>query len=100
MASLAAVLPLNPTPTEPFFRLCEGDAEIGKVLQVLLLHASYQRFRRDTFALGAQHDRRAVRVVGANINTIVSAQLLKTHPDIGLHVLEHMADVDRTIGIG
>jgi len=78
----------------------EGNAEIGKVLQMLLVHAFDQGFRSNSLALRAQHDRRAVRVVGANVGAFVAAQFLKAHPDVRLYVLEHVADVNRTVGIG
>ena len=80
--------------------IVEIDAEIGEIAQVLGCMRSISCFRGDAFGLGAQHDRRAVRVVGADVDAFVAAQFLKTHPDVGLHVLEHMADMDRSIGIG
>ncbi len=80
--------------------IVEADAEIGEIPQVLGVHALDQRFRGNALGLRAQHDRRAVRVVGADVNTLVTAQFLKARPDVGLHVLEHVADVDRAIGVG
>ena len=63
------------------------------------VHALDQLFRADTFCLGTQHDGRAVSVVCAHKNTLMTAQLLKTHPDIRLHILEHVADMNRSICI-
>ena len=49
---------------------------------------------------GAHHDRRAVRVVGADVDGAVAAQLLEAHPDVGLDVLDQMAQVDVPVGVG
>jgi hypothetical protein len=50
--------------------------------------------------LGAQHDRRAVGVVGADVMAFVAAQLLEAHPDVGLDVFDQMPEVDRAVGVG
>jgi hypothetical protein len=55
---------------------------------------------RDAFLLGAQHDRCAVGVVGADVPAFVAAHLLEAHPDVGLDVLDQVAEVDRAVGIG
>ncbi len=78
----------------------KSDPKIREILQVLLVHAFDQFFRAYAFGLGAQHNGCAMGIIRADVNAIVTAQLLKTHPDIRLHVLEHVADVDRAICIG
>ncbi len=50
--------------------------------------------------LRRQHDRRAVRVVGADEMHLVALHPLEAHPDIGLDVLHHVADVERRVGVG
>ena len=57
-------------------------------------------FFADAFLPGADHDRRAVRVVGADVDAAVADELLEAHPDIGLDVLDQMAHVDVAIGVG
>ena len=47
-----------------------------------------------------EHDRRAVRVVGADEMHLVALHALKTHPDIGLDVFHDVADVERPVGVG
>ena len=64
------------------------------------LHVGDQRLFAAPFLPGADHDRRAVRVVGTHVDAAVAAQLLKAHPDIGLDVLDQMAEVDVPIGVG
>jgi hypothetical protein len=64
------------------------------------MHAFDQRLRRDAFLLGAQHDRRAVRVVGADVPALVAAHLLEAHPDVGLDVFDQVAEVDGAVGVG
>ena len=49
---------------------------------------------RDAFGLRLEHDRRAVGVVGADVIAFVAAQFLEAHPDVGLHGLEQVAQMD------
>ena len=56
--------------------------------------------RRLAGLLGGDHDRRAVRVVGADEVHLVAAHALEAHPDVGLDVLHHVADVERRVGVG
>ncbi len=79
--------------------LVEPDAELGEIGAVLFFHVGNQLFRRNAFLVGAQHDRRAMSIVGANIKAFVAALLLKTHPDVGLDVFDEMAEVNRAVGI-
>ncbi len=48
---------------------------------------------------GAQHDWRAVRIAGADIDAIVTDEFLETHPDVGLQILHEMADMNRSVCI-
>src|SRR5438034_1066620 len=47
-----------------------------------------------------QHDGRAVRVVGAHEMHLVALHALEPHPDVGLDVLHHVADVERRVRVG
>ncbi len=78
----------------------EGHMEAGKIPRMLGMDAGDQLFGRDALLLGAQHDRRAVGVVGADIPALVAAHLLEAGPDVGLDVLDQVAEVDRAVGIG
>ena len=49
--------------------------------------------------LGGQHDRSAVRVVGADEMHGMAVHALKAHPDVGLDVLHDVADVKGRIGV-
>lgn len=80
--------------------IVEVHAEVGEVGGVLGLYVGNELLGGDAFFLGAQHDRRAVRIVGADVDGLIAAQLLVAHPHVGLHVLEHMAEVDGAVGIG
>ena len=55
---------------------------------------------RDAFRLGLEHDRRAVRVVGADEMHLVALHALEAHPDVGLDVLHDVADVERAVRVG
>ena len=59
----------------------ELDLERGEVGQVGLLHAGDQVLFANAFLAGADHDRLAVRVVGADIDAPLAAKLLETDPD-------------------
>jgi hypothetical protein len=58
-----------------------------------------QRLRGHTLGLGLQHDRRAVRVVGADEVHRVALHPLEAHPDVGLDVLHDVADVERAVRV-
>ena len=65
-----------------------------------LLHLGDQRLFADALLPGADHDRRAVRVVGADVDAAVADELLEAHPNVGLDVLDQVADVDVAVGVG
>jgi hypothetical protein len=77
----------------------ETDVEAGKVARMLAMHAFDQRLRRDSLLLGTQHDRRAMRVVGADVPALMAAHFLEAYPDVGLNVLDQMTEVDCAVGI-
>lgn len=60
----------------------------------------YKLLRRNAELIGFQHDRRAVSIVGAYVDTLMSALLLKTHPDIGLNIFNEVPKVNGAVGIG
>jgi len=78
----------------------EADAEGVEVALVLVPDALDQGLRGDALAFGAQHDRRAVGVVGADVVDFVALHALETHPDVGLDVFHQVAQVDAAVGIG
>ena len=75
-------------------------SKVGEVALVLLLHLGDELLFADARLAGADHDRRAVRVVGADVAAVVADELLEADPDVGLDVLDQMADVDRAVGVG
>ena len=89
----------------PIFRamgaavVVEFDVESGKIADMGLAHGGDQFFLAYALLLGPDHYRRAVRVVRANINAAMAAELLKTNPNVGLQVLHQMSDVDMAVGI-
>ena len=78
----------------------ERDVKVAEVGAVFTAHALDEQFGGDALLLRAQHDGRAVRVVGAHIHAVMPAQLLESHPDVGLDVLDQVSHMDRPIGIG
>jgi hypothetical protein len=41
-----------------------------------------------------------MRIIGAAIDAIIPALLLKAHPDVGLHGLDDVAEVQGAVGVG
>ena len=79
--------------------IVEFDVKVGKISLVFFARAGDELFLGATARTSALHDRRAMRIVRTNVNRPMSAQLLKPNPDVGLNVLDQMADVDRAVGI-
>ena len=87
-----------------FFRMgavvvVETHIEISEVRLVLFCRGRDQCFRCNTLLACPQHDGRAVGVIGADIGALLATQALETCPDIRLDIFDHMANVDRAIGI-
>ncbi len=78
----------------------EGHAEGREIGRMGLLHAGDEGFRGNACLLGGQHDRRAVGVVGADVSHLIAAHALEAHPDVGLDVADHVAEVQRAVGVG
>ena len=78
----------------------ERDVEAREIPQVIGVHALDEALGRDPLGLGAQHDRRAVGVVGAHVVAALPAEPLEAHPDVGLDVLDQVAEVDGAVGVG
>ena len=54
---------------------------------------------RNAFLARANHNRRAVRIVGAHIDAIIPAHLLKPHPKIGLHILHQVPHMNIAVRV-
>ena len=78
----------------------EFDIEGGEVANMVFTHVGDEFFFAAAFLASSQHDRRTMRVVSAHIDDAMTTQLLKTHPDIGLDVLDQMPDVNLSVGVG
>src|ERR1700722_9958660 len=81
-------------------KLIELDQEAAIVALGLLGAAGDQGLGCHAFLLGADHDRRTVSILGAAIDAIVSALLVKAHPDVGLDGLDDVAEVQWAVGVG
>ena len=78
----------------------ERDLEVGEVLQVRLVAARNELLRRNALGARADHHRRAVRVVRAHVHAFVAAHLLEADPEVGLDVLDQVAEVDVPVRVG
>lgn len=41
-----------------------------------------------------------MRIIGTDVPALMAAQFLEAHPNVGLDVLQHMTQMNRTVGIG
>ncbi len=76
------------------------DQKVGKIPFMLVFDPGDQGLRLDPEFFRLEHHGGAVGVVGTDIDAFVAPQPLKAHPDIGLDVLEQMAQMNRAIGVG
>ena len=80
--------------------MVEGHLEAGEVGQVGLPHRRDQVLLATALGPGPDHDRRAVGVIGAEIDHLVAAELLKPYEDIRLDVLDEVPEMDMPVGVG
>ena len=76
-----------------------ADPEPGEVGLVSVAHLLDKFFFGYTSFSSTLHDRRAVRVIGPHEDAVVPTQSLESNPDVRLHMLDHMADMNVAIGV-
>ncbi len=76
------------------------NVKASKVSLVSLAHRFDQFFLATALFASANHDRRAVRIVSADVDTAMAPELLEADPNVGLDVLDQVPDVDRAVGVG
>ena len=72
----------------------------GEIPHVGGAHSADELLGGDSLALGAQHHRRAVRIVRADMPAFGAAHPVKTGPDVGLNVAEQVAQVNVPVCVG
>ena len=98
-------LPELSTQFAVLFAVCaavivELDVESSEIPDVSVPHFGNECFLAAAFFPRPNHDRRAVRIVGAEVDALVASQFLEAHPDVRLDVLDQMPDVDVPVGVG
>src|ERR1700722_10786478 len=78
----------------------EADVKAAQVLRPPRCDSRDELLRSDSFRLCLEHDRRAMRIVGAHEMHLIPEHSLEAHPDIGLDVLHDVPDVKRAVGVG
>ena len=78
----------------------EFNQKIGEITLVFFAHRINQLFWRDALLFCTEHDCGAMGIIGANVDAVVAAELLQTHPDVGLNRLHQVAQMKAAIGIG
>jgi hypothetical protein len=78
----------------------EIHAKGSEIALVARLDIADEVFRRDTGLLGGQHDRCAVRIIGADEPRLATLHALRANPDVGLDIADQMAEMQVAIGIG
>ena len=66
---------------------------------MIFAHRRNQIFFAAAFFASPNHDRRAVRVVGTDVNAAIAPQLLESNPNVGLDVLDQMTNVNWSVGV-
>ena len=74
--------------------------EVAEVPAMFDFDTLDELFGGNALTSSLEHDRGAMRILGANIVSFVSPQALKPCPDIGLNVLHQMTQMDRAVGVG
>ena len=75
------------------------DVEAVEVVQMGGVHRGDEVFLGDALGTGAEHNGRAVSIVGTDIDAVIASQFLESHPNVGLNVFDKMTNVDMSIGI-
>jgi hypothetical protein len=78
----------------------ELDVEACEVLELPGVDLADQVLGRDAILAGLEHDRGAMGVAGADVDAAMAPHALEAHPDVGLDVLDHVADVQRPVRVG
>ena len=78
----------------------EAYLEVGEVPEVRLVGPRDELLRRHALSPGADHHRRAVRVVGAHVDAVVAAEPLVPDPEVGLQILHQVPYVYVAVRVG
>ncbi len=78
----------------------EAHVEAVEVALVVEAAVADDLFLLATLLARSDHDGGPVRVVGAQVGDAPPAQALEAHPDVGLHVLEHVPEMNGTVRVG
>ena len=78
----------------------EDHVEVREVALVGGVHLLEECLGGAVLLLGTQHGGGAVGVVRAEEAHLVTPHALEAHPDVGLDVLDHVAEVDVPVGVG
>src|SRR5690554_7694021 len=78
----------------------KSDMEISKVSLVRFFDLCDQLFWLNTQLLRFEHNRRTMCIISTHIVTFVTAEFLKTNPNICLDIPQHVADMDWAVGVG
>ena len=76
------------------------DVEAIEVLLAPRCNLGNELLRRFARFFSRDHDGRAMRIVRTHKVHRVPLHPLKTHPDVGLDVLHHVAHMERRVGVG
>ena len=80
--------------------MVEFHLEAGEIGEMVGTHSRDQILFGSPLGPGPDHDRRAVRVIGAEVDRVVSAELLEADEDVGLDVFDEVPEVILCVGVG
>jgi hypothetical protein len=77
--------------------MVELDPESGEVALMRLAHFRDQILFAPPFGLRTNRNGGSVGVVSTDVKTTISHQLLKPDPDVGLEILDEVAEMDVSV---
>src|SRR5262245_27814498 len=78
----------------------KGNVEIGKIALMLNVILSDKVLGRHSRTLGIDFDGRPMRIISAHIHHIPPRHFEKAHEDISLDILDEMAQMNTSVGVG
>ena len=75
------------------------NSKLSEITDVLSLALRDVSLGRDAELARLHHNGSAMRIIGANVQALVTTHFLKPRPKIDLQILNQMAYVNRAIGV-
>ncbi len=81
-------------------KVSEVDEKTTAIVHMTLSHALNMLLWSDAQFFCRQHNGGTVSVISTDVKAIMAPRPLEPHPDVGLHLLQHVAQVQGSVGVG